>query len=358
MNAVLQSLLHLRLFHAYFSDERTRIALVQCPGVKVAAAYFALQKSLARASGGPLSPLALRTAMVKREMDRLASVPPRPPSPGHKDQPRVAPWSASQSHDAEEFLNLLLQILDAELKALPPEHLGDDSAPHTIVSHLFTGEMSSEGTYDDCHHGKQTTEPFWVLTLPLHAPGHATQSPPESIPLQTCFEWFSTPTLQSGAICTTCHRMQIDIPQTIRVAWTLSALPPVLVLHLARFREWATPPLPKIETKVTFPLVLDMTPYLKGDHVSDRCTYNLASVIYHDGKTIERGHFVAYVKKDTLWYKCNDSAVTCATADEVKEAESGLHRPNRCARLHIFRRCLRLNLTVRNFSARVMILNR
>jgi ubiquitin C-terminal hydrolase len=323
MNAVLQSLLHLRLFHAYFSDERTRIALDNRPELKVAAAYCKLQTSLALASRASLSPLALRTAMVTREVNRMESVPARPTMPNQPDPPFVPPWSASQSHDAEEFLNLLLQILDAELNALPPEHLGDDSAHHTIVSHLFTGDISSEGTYNDCHHEKRTTEQFWVLTLPLQEPGvpagHETESPPESIPLETCFKWFSIPALQNDAECSQC-----GCRQKISVAATLTALPPVLVLHLGRFPQWAAKPLPKIETNVTFPLVLDMKPYLKDGDVSHTCTYNLASVIYHSGRTLEGGHFVAYVKKDTVWYKCNDRVVTTATADEVTKTEAYL----------------------------------
>ncbi len=47
--------------------------------------------------------------------------------------------------------------------------------------------------------------------------------------------------------------------------------------------------------------------------------FELKSVIVHYGSTYNSGHYVAYVKKGSQWYLCNDSTVTQVSDDDVKE---------------------------------------
>lgn len=48
-------------------------------------------------------------------------------------------------------------------------------------------------------------------------------------------------------------------------------------------------------------------------------TYTLTSFIQHTG-TADAGHYVAFVKKDDQWYRCDDSNVTSITHEEVLSA--------------------------------------
>ncbi|KNC47269.1 ubiquitin carboxyl-terminal hydrolase [Thecamonas trahens ATCC 50062] len=78
----------------------------------------------------------------------------------------------------------------------------------------------------------------------------------------------------------------------------LSALPPVLALHFERVVATGGS-VAKLHTRVDFPAVLDMAPYM---HFSARAApdaqtiYSLAAVIVHHGDRTSRGHYTAFRK--------------------------------------------------------------
>jgi len=58
----------------------------------------------------------------------------------------------------------------------------------------------------------------------------------------------------------------------------------------------------------------------KSDTLSntDSSTYQLTAVVAHRGREADGGHYVAYVREGTHWYKCDDADVTPATESDVE----------------------------------------
>lgn len=66
--------------------------------------------------------------------------------------------------------------------------------------------------------------------------------------------------------------------------------------------------LTKINTKVTFPQLLDMKPYLYTKDSQDTL-YNLKGVILHTGYA-QAGHYRSLIKDNQVWYLFDDKQVT------------------------------------------------
>ena len=86
-------------------------------------------------------------------------------------------------------------------------------------------------------------------------------------------------------------------------------LPNVLVLHFKRFMQTASSPM-KLETKIEYPSMLDMSKYVVGPHSDMDCTYKLYAAMYHSGG-IGGGHYVAraFHSKSRKWYLFDDASV-------------------------------------------------
>ncbi len=133
---------------------------------------------------------------------------------------------------------------------------------------------------------------------------------------------------------------------------SLVRLPPVVPIHLKRFRHEKTlATSSKVETKIRFPLTLDLTPYTsssssksKGDaampngtgavnHSDSKATdeednwtppdpiYELSSVVVHKGK-IDNGHYVSYSRQGEDWYRFDDSMVVQVDEKEAMGCEA------------------------------------
>jgi hypothetical protein len=82
----------------------------------------------------------------------------------------------------------------------------------------------------------------------------------------------------------------------------------------------------KIEGHAKFEQVFDLKPYLTNElqakHSSMFC--RLFSVIVHAGKNSHSGHYIAYVRNVSKneWWKMDDARVTLATVQEVMSAEA------------------------------------
>lgn len=82
----------------------------------------------------------------------------------------------------------------------------------------------------------------------------------------------------------------------------------------------------KVSTSVSFPEMLDMTPFMNSSETSfpipSDNRYSLFAVIKHGGKSIHGGHYTAYVRQQKdFWYKCDDAVITRATLKEVLDCE-------------------------------------
>ena len=92
------------------------------------------------------------------------------------------------------------------------------------------------------------------------------------------------------------------------VSSVLEIGPNVLMIALKRFSYFG---FGKINTQVSFPETLDLSPYMAEDS-EDRedLGYSLHAVIVHISRFSSAGHYIAFVKKGDQWFKCDDSSIT------------------------------------------------
>ena len=89
----------------------------------------------------------------------------------------------------------------------------------------------------------------------------------------------------------------------------------ILTLHLKRFR-FKNNSRQKIDSHISFPLELDMNPYISNQIEGQ--IYSLYGVIVHRGSA-GSGHYIAYIKHENRWFEMNDRKATLVDSSEVLE---------------------------------------
>lgn len=72
----------------------------------------------------------------------------------------------------------------------------------------------------------------------------------------------------------------------------------------------------KLSHTITVPFMLTMTKFIEG---RKNTQYNLYAAINHQGPSANSGHYIAYVKHDNIWYKCNDSSITQVSSSNAQQ---------------------------------------
>ncbi|XP_066496582.1 ubiquitin carboxyl-terminal hydrolase 22 isoform X1 [Tiliqua scincoides] len=256
-----------------------------------------------------------------------------------------------EQQDAHEFLIAALDVLhrhckgdDNGKKANNPNHC------NCIIDQIFTGGLQSDVTCQVCHGVSTTIDPFWDISLDL--PGSSTPFWPLSpgsdgsvvngeshvsgtTTLTDCLRRFTRPEhLGSSAKikCSGCHSYQESTKQL-----TMKKLPIVACFHLKRF-EHSAKLRRKITTYVSFPLELDMTPFMASskesrmngqyqqpaDTLNNDNKYSLFAVVNHQG-TLESGHYTSFIRQHKdQWFKCDDAIITKASIKDVLDSEGYL----------------------------------
>ncbi|XP_056325898.1 ubiquitin carboxyl-terminal hydrolase 22 [Danio aesculapii] len=252
------------------------------------------------------------------------------------------PPAADQSPEA--FALLICMRDDNGKKANNPNHC------NCIIDQIFTGGLQSDVTCQVCHGVSTTIDPFWDISLDL--PGSSTpfwplspgsdgsvvngdSHPSGATTLTDCLRRFTRPEhLGSSAKikCSGCHSYQESTKQL-----TMKRLPIVACFHLKRF-EHSAKLRRKITTYVSFPLELDMTPFMASskesrmngqyqqpvDSLNNDNKYSLFAVVNHQG-TLESGHYTTFIRQHKdQWFKCDDAIITKASIKDVLDSEGYL----------------------------------
>eukprot|EP00927_Polykrikos_kofoidii_P077576 TRINITY_DN74506_c0_g1_i1.p1 TRINITY_DN74506_c0_g1~~TRINITY_DN74506_c0_g1_i1.p1 ORF type:complete len:729 (+),score=163.68 TRINITY_DN74506_c0_g1_i1:86-2272(+) len=156
--------------------------------------------------------------------------------------------------------------------------------------------------------------------------------------------------------CSVCEKTGIAKTLASRRLWIWpSDLPPLLTLQLKRFRRYGPTRFEKSVASVTLPVHLDMSQHViseacletmrrhlsKGQEVfeaMEQCSrargtgansycYELYGICEHQGDSMKRGHYVAYVNSGPSaeaedWYRISDDKVSRCKRDEVLKAEA------------------------------------
>lgn len=109
--------------------------------------------------------------------------------------------------------------------------------------------------------------------------------------------------------------------------------PPILTIHLNRFRQDARGRFNKLRGYISFQEILDLKPYMDPrSEEKDKCCYRLLGLVEHSG-TMTRGHYVAYVRGERprakaekgnspTWFYASDSHVREISLSEVLKSEA------------------------------------
>ncbi|XP_026078821.1 ubl carboxyl-terminal hydrolase 18-like isoform X2 [Carassius auratus] len=150
-----------------------------------------------------------------------------------------------------------------------------------------------------------------------------------------------------------CDRCDEKQPSTHEMK--LVSLPPILCVHLKRFRndDGFTR---KLFSEVTFPETFSTEIFAaaqseNADGLKADEWYSLYAVVVHIG-TAMFGHYTAFIHSDQEWYYADDSCVRQSTWAEVRETYGESHRygQRRTAYLLLYRKKSR-NSTVGNTAA-------
>lgn len=290
-----------------------------------------------------------------------------------------------QQQDAHEFLLTLIAGAHAAVapsamrspsaRSLPstPRAVGGSSSWYALAPDAcdcpmhatLAGVLRSEVTCATCGTVSTVTDPF--LDLSLEVP--STDTSAGIARLSSCLRRFTRrESLGPGERihCATCGSLQ---PGSKLMC--VDRLPPVLCLHIKRFSHAGSRAngggggggilagglggnrdSSKVTTHVAFPLdCLDMAPYTAeglAEPASDmravprfaqahggqgNCSCNdagraavgtkywCAAIVCHLG-SMDGGHYVAYVRHDGKWFKCDDSWITAASNAEVAACQA------------------------------------
>jgi hypothetical protein len=185
--------------------------------------------------------------------------------------------------DAGEFFTLLLESLPQSATA------------------IFTGALVYTMKGISVNYRSVTEQPFSTLGIPVDNLSR----------MELSLGRFLAPERFTGASRIYTDQFgRIDVERTT----LLRTLPPVLVLHLQRFKYNPLGGRKKISSEFTFEKKLDVG-FLIGDGVTR--LYELRGVVVHSGSA-ESGHYISYIRSGIRWFRCDDTCVTEAAPNVEK----------------------------------------
>lgn len=192
-----------------------------------------------------------------------------------------------RQEDAHEFLRALLSTLVM-------------NGHNKQLSCLFDGLLESAVTCQTCRRPSLTRDRYMDLSLDIH--GDHINTLTEALDDFTKTEVLSE---ENKVFCQKCN-----IKRTASKGLRLATAPSILVFHMKRFAFDDYGNTVRLHKRVKFPLRLEIGDYMSKVNKSKPPPYELVGVLVHQGSTCDSGHYLAYVRCNGQWFKCNDSEVT------------------------------------------------
>jgi ubiquitin C-terminal hydrolase len=188
--------------------------------------------------------------------------------------------------DAHEYLAKLLCRFDLECR----NAMGSDSEDDpTFISRYFRWEITSEFACEHCQHRWISHKKLLEISVPVR----------NGAIEKTIAQLTSGNPIRYQGKCENCHSRNSVLERNHPVEFPL-----IVTVILMRFDR----DLHKIDRYVTFPDRLEI----------GHQTYELYGLIEHEGKVINHGHFIAYVRDETgAWHKADDTCVYRAKREAV-----------------------------------------
>lgn len=281
-------------------------------------------------------------------------------------------FKMGQQEDSHEFLRLLIDAMQRSCKLArssaenpqdtpPPETNSEEKGAKDMEYpfQLFRGTVESKVTCSACKHCSSTRDPIEDIGLDVSPSNPGSTASGHLVDVSSALQRFArAEKLDSGYKCEEC-----GLVGQAKKESRLASIPPILTLHLKRFRYGDTQTAvlaassgsgsrrsnrssevsqllgsnssdffggksgsAKIEGHSKFEQILDLKPYLTEEmqvkHSKVFC--RLFAVIVHAGKNSHSGHYIAYVRNiaKNEWWKMDDARITVASMKEVMNAEA------------------------------------
>lgn len=211
--------------------------------------------------------------------------------------------------DAHEFLSQILHKLDkSTLNHRDEFNLIKENTFNPIKS-IFEGNFRNQIQCLTCNKKSFTFETFMDISLAI------TQnicSLEDALQNFTKFEH-----LNDSYRCCNCKNYAKAIKQI-----SISKCPEIITFHLKRF-EFSNQNNNKLTNFISYPINLNLRPYVTNVIDNDMLQYNLNAIIVHSGTSTNNGHYYCYVKDPKEnWYLINDSEVQQISPQEILKDEA------------------------------------
>uniref|UniRef100_A0ACD5ZF94 Uncharacterized protein n=1 Tax=Avena sativa TaxID=4498 RepID=A0ACD5ZF94_AVESA len=211
-----------------------------------------------------------------------------------------------RQEDAHEFMRFAIdKMQSACLDEFGGEKVVDLSTQETtIIQHIFGGRLQSQVQCTACGVVSNRYENMMDLTVEIHGDAESLE---ECLDQFTAVEWLDG---DNKYRCDGCS----DYVKA-RKHLTVHQAPNILTITLKRFQSGR---FGKLNKKVTFPMKLDLTPYMSITDGTDQ--YNLYAVVVHLDMLNASffGHYICYIKnRRGHWLKLDDCKVLFVDEKEV-----------------------------------------
>ncbi|KAJ6924992.1 ubiquitin carboxyl-terminal hydrolase 18-like [Populus alba x Populus x berolinensis] len=212
-----------------------------------------------------------------------------------------------RQEDAHEFMRLAIDTMQSVCldefggeKAVEPA-----SQETTIIQHIFGGRLQSQVICTRCNKISNQFENMMDLTVEIHG---------DAASLEECLDQFTDKEWLHGENLYKCDRCNDYVKAWKRL--TIQRAPNVLTIALKRFQSGR---FGKLNKRVTFPEMLDLSPYMsEGGDGTD--VYKLYAVVVHVDMLNASffGHYICYTKDfHGNWHRIDDCKVSSVELDEV-----------------------------------------
>jgi hypothetical protein len=192
-----------------------------------------------------------------------------------------------QQEDAHEFLRALISTLVM-------------NGHNKKLSSLFDGLLESAVTCRSCGRASLTRDRYMDISLDINDPQISSLD-------DALYEYTKTELLDGDNLvfCQKCQKKR-SVTKGLRLA----TAPSILVCHLKRFAFDNYGRLIRLHKTIEFPTKLEIGDFMSNLNKARPPPYDLVGILVHQGQTCASGHYLAFVKKNGEWFKCNDSVVT------------------------------------------------
>ncbi|TVU08388.1 hypothetical protein EJB05_41792 [Eragrostis curvula] len=211
-----------------------------------------------------------------------------------------------RQEDAHEFMRFAIdKMQSACLDEYGGEKAVDLSTQETtVIQHIFGGRLQSQVQCTTCGMVSNRYDNMMDLTVEI-------QGDAES--LEKCLDQFTAVEWLDGDNKYKCDGCNDYVKA--RKHLSVHQAPNILTITLKRFQSGR---FGKLNKRVSFPMELDLTPYMSSTDGSD--LYDLYAVVVHLDMLNASffGHYICYIKgyRDT-WYKIDDCKVMTVDEEEV-----------------------------------------